>query len=97
MKLVHWRELVNDGYDPSVLASVRSDLEDAIAAVVWPVGAPDFAIFPQSGKKAGEGNGVKPIKDGFISHLVRQGWVPEHQLFDAHFTFPAGGLAPFAV
>lgn len=97
MKIVHWREIVNDGYDPSSLAKVRQDIKDAIHCVVWPVGSGVFRIYPQSGKNRGEGNGVKPIKTAFISHLVSRGWVPEHETFDAHYSFPGGSPAPFAV
>ena len=97
MKLAHWREIVNDGYDASVLAAVQQDITNAITAVVWPLGSGVFRIYPQSGKKSGEGNGVKPMKTAFIAHLVSRGWVPEHELFDAHYTFPGGQPAPFAV
>jgi hypothetical protein len=33
-----------------------------------------FRIYPESGKKRGQGNGVKPIKMGLVQELQRQGW-----------------------
>lgn len=60
----------------------------AIQAVVWPTGATEFTIYPQSGKKRGEGNGVKPIKDAAITYLVGEGW-------KANYAWPVGtGKSP---
>jgi hypothetical protein len=42
--------------------------------VVWPPGGIDFAIYPESGKKSGEGNGVKPIKTSFAAAIANKGW-----------------------
>jgi hypothetical protein len=33
-------------------------IRQSIEAVVWPPGSDKFTIYPQSGKKRGEGNGV---------------------------------------
>lgn len=55
------------------------DVQAAIAAVTWPVGAADFTIYPESGKKSGKGNGVRPIKEGFTRELVMRGWTLEHR------------------
>ena len=52
----------------------REDLHLAIRAVVWPTGSDRFTIYPQSGKKRGEGNGVKPIKEGLMLQLEGLGW-----------------------
>jgi len=57
----------------------EEDVRAAIAAVAWPVGAADFTIYPESGKKRGEGNGVVPIKRGFTSELLKRGWTLEHK------------------
>src|SRR5437762_1953060 len=43
-----------------------ADVKLAIDAVRWPPESAGFTIRPESGKKRGEGNGVKPIKDAFI-------------------------------
>lgn len=42
-----------------------------------PLGAGSFTIFPQSGKKRGEGNGVSPIRSEFVAFLRKKGWVIE--------------------
>lgn len=55
----------------------RAQILNAVRACEWPVGAGSFTIYPQSGKKRGEGNGVKPIRDRFVEHLKALGWVME--------------------
>jgi hypothetical protein len=52
----------------------RKKIYRAIRGVDWPVGSGTFTIYPESGKKRGKGNGVKPIKDGLIEELRQQGW-----------------------
>ncbi|UQB94377.1 MULTISPECIES: hypothetical protein [Mycobacterium] len=68
------------------------EVETAIGRVVWPEGADDFTIHPQSGKKRDEGNGVKPIHQGFLAALALDGWrVASNQLkLDAVKTYPNG-------
>src|SRR5439155_3077099 len=58
----------------------RASLHKAIREVDWPRGSGKFTIYAQSGKKSGEGNGVKPIKDGLIEELEKQGWKSEQYL-----------------
>lgn len=58
----------------------RASLHAAILGVDWPRGSGKFTIHAQSGKKHGEGNGVKPIKDGLMEELVKQGWKSEQYL-----------------
>lgn len=55
----------------------RASLHKAIKGVDWPPGSGKFSIYPESGKRRGEGNGVKPIKNGLIVELKRQGWTIE--------------------
>lgn len=50
---------------------------DDIRQIDWPPGSGMFTIYPQSGKKRGEGNGVARIKDGFIERLIAKGWEKE--------------------
>lgn len=111
MKLVQWETVLDvGGYSSTdAFAQVDKDLRDGIEAVVWPPGADAFTIHPQSGKKTGEGNGVKPIKEGFMTVLRERGWVEEFGrargggkgivpgAFDAHLTFTAGTPLPFVV
>lgn len=53
---------------------ISGDLAKAIRAIVWPKGSANFAINPSPGKKRGEGNGVKPIKDACMLKLKELGW-----------------------
>lgn len=48
------------------------EIKQAIRNVVWPAGASSFTINPVV-----EGNGVKPIKNGFVAQLNADGWEPE--------------------
>lgn len=36
-----------------------------------------FTIYPQSGKKRGEGSGVRPIRNEFVKDLRARGWIIE--------------------
>jgi hypothetical protein len=77
MKLVKTEILLQNGSFPSSAewATIQSEIAEAITAVVWPPGADGFTIFPESGKKRGEGNGVKPIKDACMTLLRDKfGW-----------------------
>lgn len=51
----------------------RTALHKAIREVSWPPGSAKFTIYPESGKKRGQGNGVKPIKDGLMVALAKNG------------------------
>ena len=52
----------------------RRKLHAAIKKVEWPKGSGKFTIYAESGKKRGKGNGVKPIKDGLMIDLHKQGY-----------------------
>ncbi len=107
MRLITWETIVdkpNAAFE-KVRSRLFKDIKMAIEAVVWPSGASTFTIHAQSGKKRGEGNGVKPIKDAFVKLLEVRGWVPEKDYpnvdptlrppgpFDAFFTIPS--ILPF--
>lgn len=53
---------------------IRSHIEQAINKIEWPVGSGSFTLFDQPGKARGEGNGVKPIKEACMKHLLKMGW-----------------------
>lgn len=55
----------------------RKSLHKAIRGVDWPRGSGSFKIYPEFGKKRGQGNGVVPIKIGLMEELERQGWIRE--------------------
>lgn len=67
------------------------DVLSAIDAVDWPHGTGRFVIYPESGKRRGEGNGVTPIKIPCVAHLTRLGWVAEKKAMDLP---PEGVLSP---
>jgi hypothetical protein len=56
---------------------IRRVITRSIKRIHWPEGSKTFIIHPESGRKSGLGNGVKPIKDGFVEALQSQGWKPE--------------------
>lgn len=51
-----------------------------IRNIEHPVGTGKFTLYPESGKKRNQGNGVKPIKDLFIKKLIAYGWKTEEPL-----------------
>ena len=53
---------------------IRFDIINAISVIKWPIGSKTFTIYPQSGKKKGEGNGVVPIKQECMRQLANAGW-----------------------
>jgi hypothetical protein len=55
-------------------ARARKKLHAAITDVQWPPKSGKFTIYPESGKKRGKGNGVKPIKAGLMLDLQKHGW-----------------------
>jgi hypothetical protein len=63
-----------------VWTKTRAVVHKAIRAVDWPRGSGKFTIYPESGKKRGQGNGVKPIKEGLMVELKRQNWMLEHPM-----------------
>lgn len=76
MKLLETHDLLNPSLfstSPS-LGDAWSDVEAAIAATDWPHGSGSFTIYPESGKKSGMGNGVKPIKTPCLRVLEARGW-----------------------
>lgn len=58
----------------------REQLHAAIRAVEHPAGTGKFAIYPESGKKRGQGNGVIPIKVGLMVQLEAMGWKLEQNI-----------------
>jgi hypothetical protein len=105
MKIVREETLISCGnYSKSEdWKRTRASLHKAITEVDWPRGSGKFTIYPESGKKRGKGNGVKPIKNGLIEELSKQGWKPEQSLnianvqkpgkLDAVLTTPHGPVA----
>jgi len=91
VKLVTITDLIKQGEFPSSAAwtRVERDVRAAIAAVCWPPGADTFTIYAQSGKRRGEGNGVTPVKRGFVTKLTDLGWKLE-----GNFAKPEADIEP---
>ena len=53
---------------------IFNEIKVAIAAIEWPPNSGSFTIRKQSGKKRGEGSGVKPIKEACMVKLQDFGW-----------------------
>lgn len=90
MKIVHVETLISNGAFPKSTEwkRIRRGLHQSVAAVDWPPGSGTFTIFPQSRKKPGEGNAVKPIKRDCIARLEKLGWI--ECALDAIFYSKAG-------
>lgn len=82
MKIVHIETLIQNGTYPKSKhwTHIRQILHNEIRSVDWPPGSGSFTIYPEPGKKRGQGNGVKPIKYGLIKRLKKLGWKDEEPL-----------------
>ena len=59
---------------------IHKHLQKAIESIKWPPGSDKFLLYPESGKKRGMGNGVRPIKESFIRTLRDLGWSIEEKI-----------------
>ncbi len=83
MKIINEVTLISAGAfaTSSAWIETRVILHEAIGRIEWPAGTGKFTIYPQSGKKSGEGNGVTPIKQGLMLELhERYGWKLEQPI-----------------
>jgi hypothetical protein len=82
MRIVEHETLISAGAfpDSDECKALISTVRHAIESMVWPPGADSFTLFEQSGKKRGEGNGVKPIKAIFMTKLEKLGWSLETEI-----------------
>jgi hypothetical protein len=104
VKIVHVETIFSCGpYAASEhWAKTRKSLHSAVKRCTWPPEAKKFTIYPESGKKRGEGNGVVPIRAEFIKALRKLKWTIEGPAknhldqrlgdFDAVLTGPAGPI-----
>lgn len=79
MQLVAFHDIVKAGDFERTPEWQRAwvDVQAAVGATDWPHGTGQFLIYPESGKKRGEGNGVVPIKRPCVAELGRRGWDTE--------------------
>jgi len=82
MKIIQVETLISNGDFPksNYWKNVRSALHKEIIGIDHPTGSGKFTIYPESGKKRGEGNGVVPIKQSLITRLCQNGWKAEQPL-----------------
>jgi hypothetical protein len=82
LKIVQTETLISVGAfaTSSKWQEIRKNLHESITRMDHPAGSGEFLLFPESGKRRGEGNGVTPIKNGLMYDLKNQGWLLEEPL-----------------
>ena len=76
MKIMRIEYLIRSGAFPhsQEYECIQEQITQAVKSIEWPPGSGSFTLYDQSGKKRGEGNGVKPIKEACMQKLEIQGW-----------------------
>jgi hypothetical protein len=99
MKIMHIERLIDAGKFSSTKdwKRIESQIMQAIKAVEWPPGSGSFVLHDQSGKRRGQGNGVRPIKNAFMRQLKAYGWSLETRLDIATVKKPGPMDATFPV
>lgn len=83
MRIVHTERLIDVGgfSKTAQWKTIEKHIHQAIKSIQWPPGSGSFTLYDQSGKRRGEGNGVKPIKEACVLHLVNElRWTAESTL-----------------
>ncbi|MDJ1178006.1 restriction endonuclease [Roseofilum sp. BLCC_M91] len=82
MKIIKTEQLLSSPHieQQSIYQQSKQQVQEAIQQVEWPENSGQFTIYPESGKKRGQGNGVKPIKLKFIEYLKAQNWQIEYEI-----------------
>ncbi len=75
MKIKDIEILMDKGNHKQFSESIIQEIKDSILLMENPSGTGVFKLY--NGKKA---NGVKPIKDSFMTRLKDNGWILEHRL-----------------
>ncbi len=99
MQIVRIERLIDRGPFSSSGAwrEIESHITTCMKALEWPAGAGQFLLRDESGKKRGQGSGVKPIKDGFMICLKGKGWEAPKRLDFATIRKPGAIDAAFRV
>jgi hypothetical protein len=79
VKIIETHDLLNASLFESSeeLQIAWKEVESAVLRTDWPHGAGSFTIYPQSGKKRDQGNGVTKIKIPCMKCLTDAGWQTE--------------------
>jgi hypothetical protein len=82
MKIIHIETLIFKGnFSKSKFwQSTNLKLQKSIRSMNWPINGKKFIIYPESGKKRGKGNGVKPIKLKLMEQLKKADWELEKKI-----------------
>lgn len=76
MKIIHKEILIDVGNFTrrTDWQKIEDHIISSIKSIEWPPGSKSFTLYDQPGKKRGQGNGVKPIKDACMLKLRSFGW-----------------------
>lgn len=76
MKIMQMDRLIDRGDFSSspTWEKLEAQIVSCMQELEWPPKSGKFLLHDQPGKKRGQGSGVKPIKDGFMLCLKRNGW-----------------------
>lgn len=80
MKIVRTEVLIDAGKFSASgkWKKIRNDIVQTIESMDWPPGSGSFTIYRERGKE--HENGVKPIRDMFVSKIKDKGWGLETEL-----------------
>src|SRR2546428_11363958 len=94
MKITETVDVLSNGPFPASgeWKKACADVEAAFKATDWPHGSGTFTIYPESGKKRHQGNGVVPIKIPCVAALKASGWSKEKLPPEKRTTFKTGKL-----
>lgn len=76
MKIVQIERIIDAGTFSQTTdwRNIEEHIFQAIKSIEWPPGSGSFTLLNESGKKRGQGSGVKPIKQACMQKLKSFGW-----------------------
>jgi len=76
MKIIRIEPIIDAGVFSSSddWEKIKTQIMQAIRSIEWPPGSGAFTLYDESGKKRGQGSGVKPIKTACMDMLKSLGW-----------------------
>jgi len=82
MKIVQIERLIDAGTFSQLddWHKIEAHILQAIRSIEWPHGSGSFTLHDESGKKRGQGSGVKPIKQACMEGLKTFGWQLETRI-----------------